>query len=254
MYKISRQHIMTTLSLLLFCSVPILASCCGKKNKCFNSVIACSIAAGYLRVVGNSQFDTNINVGGTISVIGNVSGSGTITVTGNITSIDGNISAPTGIISDENGSIGDLLAYGGWFNSDAQVVGGSSNIFQFPTVTTVTPADIIPSGPNNEVFTVTRAGQYLVLYNVLCTSVDGPFTTIALQRQPAAGGGFARVQGSTVVMTAVLDTAIVEASSAILVSAGAGDQFRLAVPTGALQTVVSDGGTGASITFVYIHS
>jgi len=216
MYKISRQHIMVTLSALLFCSAPLLASCCGKKNKCFNSITACSIAAGYLRVVGNEQLDNNLNVGGTASVTGNISGGGTITAVGNISS--------GGVVSDINGSIGDQLAYGRWYNAAA---GNSTytpgTAINFPTAG---PALNVAASAGNTIFTVAVAGTYLVTYTLAFFTPGSPFS-VSLQKLT---GGPALVAGSGIDLPEtdnILNLAFLTASYSFLVTAAAGDQFSL---------------------------
>jgi len=298
MYKITQKHTIALILGSLLCFSDLVASCCGKKNKCFNSVIACSIAAGYLRVVGNTQIDNNLNVGGTISATGNISGGGTLVITGgitdngplvvsgditgggtitaagnitstggsitapagnissggtitaggNITSTGGNISAPAGVVSDANGSIGDLLTYGGWFNTASQVA-GSGNLFLFPTATG-TPNGIAINGGNNT-FTVTRAGQYLMMYHVVYTAIT--LSAISLQQNAN------NVVGGTVVTGVTGAGNVFEASNAVFVNAAIGDQFRLEVSgAGTITTDVTGGPglsaiAGASITFVRIH-
>jgi len=151
-------------------------------------------------------------------------------------------------ITNITGSLGNLLAYGEWFNTTAQTV-AVSGTFQFPTATPATsPVGITASGAGNQQFTATEAGLYLVLFRT--TGSASSFGALALQHQPAAGGGFTGVSGGAIPTTSL--SSFQPLSIVVLVTLAVGDQLQV-VSTGSFTTAIDGGSDGASITFVRIH-
>jgi len=151
-------------------------------------------------------------------------------------------------ITNSTESLGNLFAYGEWFNTTSQTVavGGT---FQFPTATPATlPVGITASGTGNQQFIATVAGLYLVLFRT--TGSASTFGALALQYQPAAGGGFTGVSGGAIPTTSL--SAFQPLTMMVLVALAVGDQLQV-VSTGSFTTAIDGGSAGASITFVRIH-
>jgi hypothetical protein len=205
---------------LALLTVPLHASknCC----KSFGSLLVkCGLRTGFLSV------NNNVNIGGTLTV--------------------------NGTISSTSGSLGDLIAYGNWvYTSGGVTLIAAGDPIGFITNTASLNITLDVTG---FIFTVNTAGVYVVMYQVI-GSADAPGTSITLQRS-TGGGAFTPVIGGTidVPFPSGDDGTIGEVTNLVIVTGvAAGDQFRLINNSTNLILDTNNGGNGAAITFLRIHS